>query len=77
MLTHPITMKTTANLLAASLCAPVLLFLSASAITAASLVVVAGLAAIFVSDYGQAVEPSYAKVTVAATSTIERLPLAA
>lgn len=76
-LENPIIMKTTASILASSLFAPFLLLINAGVVTAASLVIVVGLLAIAVSDYGQSTEPSYTKITVGACSTKERLPLAA
>lgn len=70
-------MKITTYILAFSLFAPVLLTLGSSAVAATSLIVLAGLVAITVSDYGQSTEPSYAKANVAVETSIERLPLAA
>ncbi len=65
-------MKLVSTLLAAAIVAPVLLF----PVAAVSLVIVAGLAALVASDYGQSAGSSYAVSTVAAEATVERLPLA-
>ena len=70
-------MKTTAYLLAVSIFAPVLLFLSSSVVPAASLIIAAGLTAIAVLDYGHDTEPSYAKVPLVSKPQTEHLPLAA